>query len=223
MTDALIAMLPMMLGAAVMPGWIMVALLLLHRPDGIAAAGALVGAMTVVRLVQGVVFSLLLVDASAGDGQDHGVVVSTVLFVMGILMLTTALREIAKAPGHDNAPPGWLARLDKLSPLVIAALGAALIVMSAKQWIFTLGAIGSIHEQRLGLVEGTLAYLAFVAGAEIVLWGPLLLRVVAPDRTRAELDRAVRWLETHERSVLIGVSILFGSFFLWQGGSGLAG
>jgi hypothetical protein len=60
MASAIVQILPIILGGLILPAPIIISLLLLRRTDGLAAAGAFVAGMTVVRLLQGAFAGSLL-------------------------------------------------------------------------------------------------------------------------------------------------------------------
>ena len=73
------------IASAIGPGQILICVLLLQSPDrGALKAGCLVGGMTVVRLIQGVVFGSVLTGAaiSALHRGQHGVITSTLFLFL---------------------------------------------------------------------------------------------------------------------------------------------
>jgi len=152
-----------------------------------------------------------------------GTAAATLLLVLGILLWITAIRTLLKTDDPDEPPPAWMARLRQASPLAAFAIGAALITIAAKQWVFTLGALGIIGEQTLGRRDAWVAYLLFVLGAELLLLLPLAVSALAHERSDDLLERVAAWLERNTRPIKITVSIVFGSYFLWKGITGLLG
>jgi hypothetical protein len=63
----LVQLLPLILGAVLALLWIVLVLLLLASPRGLAKAAAFVGGMTLTRLVQGIVFGAILRASPAGS------------------------------------------------------------------------------------------------------------------------------------------------------------
>jgi hypothetical protein len=112
---------------------------------------------------------------------------------------------------------------DAVTPLKALGFGALLVVIVPKQWIFMLGAIGSIRQGGLGRTAAIGAYLIYVLGASALMLAPIVVRVVAPQRSPALLDASRRWLERNNGVIVIAVSAVFGTYFLWKGISALAG
>jgi hypothetical protein len=224
MGETIAQLFPLMLSAAMAPAPAIVVLLLLRGDGGLATAAAFVAGITLVRLAQGALFGVVFADAlSSGGSEAMGTAAATLLLVLGILLWITAIRTLLKTDDPDEPPPAWMARLRQASPLAAFAIGAALITIAAKQWVFTLGALGIIGEQTLGRRDAWVAYLLFVLGAELLLLLPLAVSALAHERSDDLLERVAAWLERNTRPIKITVSIVFGSYFLWKGITGLLG
>ena len=76
----------------------------------------------------------------------HGWVMSTVLLVVAILLYVTAIREVAHGGDADDPPPKWMTALSSMAPGKAFLLGAGVVLISVKLWIFTFGAIGIIGD-----------------------------------------------------------------------------
>lgn len=226
MTVATLAanLLPLGIASAIGPGQILFITLLLRSPDrGVAKAGAFIGGMTVVRLAQGLVFGFILTGATLtapGSGQP-GVITSTLLMVLGILLLVTAYRQWRQGEDPDAPPPKWLATVDDFSSAKALLIGAVLVGTSPNLWVFTLSAIATIGDARLSRPAGVIAFLLFVLVAELLVLLPLVIRIVLPRQAARVLDGISAWLTRHNRQLMIGVSVVFGSFFLVRGIGGL--
>lgn len=224
MGDVILNLLPMMLSATLVPVPVIIVLLLLRGPGGLATAAAFVGGMTVVRLAQGLLFAAVFAgtrDDSGGDGPDP--IAATLLLVLGILLWVTAVRTLLKAEDPDEPPPAWVGTLRTASPAMAFGIGAGLIAIAAKQWVFTLSALGVIAEADLGRTEAALAYLIFVLGAQALLVLPLAAYAVNREGTVVVLERVGTWLDQNTRPIKIAVSVIFGTYFLWKGVAGLLG
>jgi hypothetical protein len=101
----------------------------------------------------------------------------------------------------------------------VFGVGALLVAASARAWLFTLAAISIIGRAALTPAASLVAFLLYVLGAELALLAPIILSVRSPSR----FDAAARWLESHERPIVIAVSFVLGGFFIWSGIQGLAG
>lgn len=222
MTEALLNLLPLEIGAAIVPLWITLTLLLLRSNNGVARASAFAAGAMTMRLLQGALFGYAL-RAEAGPGGPDGpdLIVSTLLLLAGIVLLVTFVRTLYRQEDPDAPPPAWLARLDSVPPPVLFGLGAVMMAISIKQWVFTLSAIAIIHDAAVGRPRSVLAYLAFVIAAHALVLAPIICSVSLPDRGRAMLETAERWLERNGRRLTMAVSLGFGVLFLWTGLTGV--
>ena len=227
MVETLVSMLPLILGSALVPVQIiMVILMLTSEKQGPLKAILFVLGMTVVRIGQGILFGFILTGGSsdpADVSEGTAWIKSTLLLVLGILLLITAYKNFTSDPDPDAPPPKWLTMLETLSPLTAFALGAGLVLISAKLWVFTLGAIGSIADARLGQPDSTITYLLYILLAESILIGVTLIRLLFPTRAASLLGSFGDWLEAHNAQIVMVVSLIFGLLFTYQGITGLLG
>jgi hypothetical protein len=222
MGEAIVSLLPMMVSAALVPAPVIVVVLLLRGPHGLGAATAFVGGMTTVRLMQGALFGAVFADAMDSGGKERsGTIAAVLLLVLGILLWITAIRQFLKEEDPDELPPKWLGTLQSAPPLMAFGIGAGLVTIAAKQWVFTLSALGVLGESSLGINEAVIAYLIFVLGAELLILLPVVASAVAPAQAAVLLERIATWLMGNTRGIKIAVSVIFGTYFLWKGISGL--
>jgi hypothetical protein len=148
MGSVLVDLLPLMIGAAVVPIPVIIVLLLLGREGGLARGAAFVGGAIVVRLAQGIIFGYVFTrDPAAQTEAGSNLIVSALLLVIGILMLITAYRKWYKEEDPDAPPPRWMAALGGLSTLEAFGIGAGLVALAAKQ-CFTIRALAIRYDWR---------------------------------------------------------------------------
>lgn len=223
MGEVIIKLLPFIIGSAVVPLQIMMVILLLSsRNRGLAKAIFMVAGMTVIRLLQGVVFGLIFAP-SAGEASGKSSLVSTLLMVLGILLLITAYKQWRGEDDPDGPPPKWVTTLDSITPLKAFGLGAGLVLISGKFWVFTLSAIGVIEEAQLGQTLSIVAFLLFLILAQSLLLLIILTRLVVPGRSKSMMESISVWLTRLNRPIIVTVSLIFGLLFFYQGVSGLLG
>jgi hypothetical protein len=214
----------MIIGSAVVPMQIILLVLLLTgEKQGLVKAIAFVLGMTVVRLAQGVIFGLIFTSgqgAAESSSEGSSWVVSTLLTVLGILLLISFYKALTGEEDPDAPPPKWIAMLDTMTPLLAFGIGAGLILLGAKLWVFTLSAIGTVEEAALGQPASTITYLLFVLLAESLLILPILVRLVLPRQSQVWLHSISSWLEAHNRGIVIVASLIFGLLFLYKGVTG---
>jgi threonine/homoserine/homoserine lactone efflux protein len=145
------------------------------------------------------------------------------LLVVGILMLITAYRKWKKEDDPDAPPPKWLAALGGLSALKAFGMGAAVVAISGKQWVFTLSAIGVLGKAHLGPPASIGLFVTYVLAAQAFGLIAVIAYALSPRRAGGALTATRGWLERNDRQVLTAVSLIFGLFFLYKGITGLTG
>ncbi|NJM07730.1 hypothetical protein HC891_18375 [Candidatus Gracilibacteria bacterium] len=214
---------PLILGAMLAPLWIIIVLLLLASPNGFLKAIAFVAGMTVSRLLQGVVFGFVFASSpdAAAEGDGASPVVSTLLLIVGILLLIAAYRKWRKEEDPDAPPPQWMQNLEQTTPLKALGLGAGLVGIGVKLWVFTLSALGIISAAGLALGSSVVLYLLYIVLAQLLLILPIVGYALAPKASAAILQRALDWLTRYNRPISITVALFFGVYFTWDGIQGL--
>ena len=200
------------------------ALFLLRGEGGVRRALAFAAGAMMVRLVQGVLFGYVFGAAADASGEGgSNLITSTLLLVLGILVLISAVNEWRKEEDPDAPPPKWLATLSGLSALKAFGMGALLMALAIKLWVFTLSAIAVIEQGELSRAGNVLTYLVFVLAAQSLVLAPILVSAVAPVKSAKLLDAIQGWLERNNRAIIIAASSIFGVWFLWKGIAGLIG
>jgi hypothetical protein len=223
MGNLFVSLLPLIVGAAVVPIWIIMVLFLLRSEGGLLKATAFAAGSIAVRVVQGVLFGYIFNAAEeANPDSGQGIIVAILLLIVGILMLITAVKQWRKEDDPD-VPPKWMAMISGLTAVKAFGMGALLVAIAAKQWVFTLSAIGVIGEAQLSQVSNIFAFIFYVLAAQSLVLAPIVVSVVAPTQSAKTLEMAQGWLERHNRVIVILVSSVFGVYFLWKGFIGLIG
>ncbi len=224
--EILYSLLPYIIASALVPIEITFNILILNNPQkGVLKSLAFVAGMTTLRLLQGVIFGLILFNsaaASAGPG-GNGPVVLTLKLVLGILLLNNAYKKFRKEPDPDAPPPKWLTMVESVSLLNAFVMGFGIVAINPKLWVFTLGVISEIAEAQLGQPSSTSAFLLFILLAQSLLLLPLLLKVIFPQKSVQLLSRISEWLIRKSGAIILMISLIFGSLFAYQGVTGLLG
>jgi hypothetical protein len=224
MGNVLLSVLPLILGAAVVPLWITITLLLLRGEGGLEKAMAFVAGVVTVRALQFILFGRVFgAIVSAGGVDVFDLIPSTLLLVAGLLLIITAVKTWWWPMGDDpDAPPlKWVAVLGWVSAFKAFGMGVVLMMVATKQWIFTLSAIAVIDEAKLGKMGSILAYIFFILAAQLLMLTPIITRAVAPAQSARMVETMLRWLERNNRVITIVASLVFGAWFLARGTTGL--
>lgn len=222
MSDLWSSLIPLVLASAILPLQIAVTVLLAGASAGPAAAMAWVAGMLVVRLGQGVLFGLVLGQAAAAeDPAGPRLITSTLLLVVGVVLLVSAVRAWLQEPEDDTPSPRWMAVLASATPGRAFLAGAGVVAVSVKLWVFTLGAIGAIAEADLAPTSAAVVYLAFTAAALSIHLSIVGVAIAWPSRAAALLGGIRDALERNARPLKIGLGIVFGTWFLLKALDGL--
>lgn len=224
--EILYSLSPYIIVSALVPIEITFNVLILNNPQkGVLKSLAFVVGMAILRLLQGVIFGLILFNsaaASAGPGEK-GPIVLTLKLVLGILLLNSAYKKFRKEPDPDAPPPKWLTMVNNVSLLNAFVMGFGIVAINPKLWVFTLGVISEIAEAQLGQPSSTNAFLLFVLLAQSLLLIPILIKVVFPKKSVQLFARVSEWLVRNSGAIIIMLSLIFGLLFAYQGVSGLLG
>lgn len=209
------SLVPLILGCALEPIEIVITIMLLGTPSRVRAAGAWVAGHVSTRLLQGLLFGTILHwgKREADPNHPHHWIVSTVLLVVAVLFLVTAARELFGDDDPDAPPPKWMSMVTSATPTKAFLLGAGVITVSVKAWVFTLAAIsviGNANVSRPANIGSYVLFVALAASANLLIVG---VAAFFPQRSRCLLDRVLRWLQDHDRPIVIAVGLIFGIWF----------
>lgn len=215
-------LLPMMIGTALAPAWIIVVLVILRSPNGFVKAIAFVAGTTIMRMFQGIVFGSILRNSEAVRGGDNSaLIVSVLLSVLGILLLIAAVKKLMNENDPDAPPSKWMTTFDRASAFVLLSMGVLATLIAPKLWVFTLSALGVIRGANLEPWDEFKLFLLYVLAAEVLLILPLLIYAVMPQQSAQVIHSASSWLMKHNKPITVTASLIFGIFFLAKGLSGL--
>jgi len=114
LSETLIEIIPFIHGSALTPFEIIIILLLLTIPSNeLGKAVLFLLGVTTTRILQGIIFSLILnPGASAESTNGKGHVKSMLLLVLGLLLLNKTLKIFKKEPDPEDDPPKWIATIN---------------------------------------------------------------------------------------------------------------
>ena len=223
MSNVLVDLIPFIIGGMVVPVQLIIMLMLLKNPQNATQKGLLFfTGLTVVRLLQGIVFGLILNIGASGKNEDgKGVIVSTLLLVLGILLLISAYKKFTKQPDPEDETPKWMENVVSASGFRTFLYGIQLPLMSPKLWVFMLSAIGTIAVAQLGRTLSYSTFLVFVLLTQAILLLLMMIRLLLPKNAVSILTSASTWLANNNRTIMIVFSLVFGIYFTYQGIYGL--
>jgi len=221
MGSTIIELTPLILGSLIAVFEIIIILLFLKdQHNGLGKAVIFLLGIATTRILQGIIFGLVLTPGASTDTANGKPVISMLLLVLGILLLNKAYKIIKKNPDPEDNPPKWITTVDSATPAKAFTLGMQIPLINTKMWVFTLGAISTIAYAQLPLPTSILVYLIFTALVLTLLILPILLRILLPKQAKSIVELTSTWLIEHSRTILIVVLLIFGVYFSYQGISG---
>lgn len=215
-------LLPLILASALVPSQATLGMMFLQRGrGGLLSATTFTSGIMVVRLLQGLVFGLITPNGPTADTSLSATAFASILLVLGVVLLATAISTALANTDPDAPPPKWLLVAESVSPARAFLLGVGLLLISPKFWVVTLGAITAIGNANLRPWITVFTYLAFVILCSAVLITLILIRILGSKGSRHALKGGAVWLEQHNRLVVVIVSAVFGTWFLTKGLAGL--
>lgn len=218
MGKAITDLLPLLAGATLVPIYPIIALLLLQSEGGLLKAGALLAGNVILRLAQWFLFDALFETATDTYSEEgSSLIATTLLLILGILLLIKAYKTWNKEADLEEELPKWMSSLGGLSTLKAAGVGALYVLISPKQWVFTLAAISTIGEAKLDGAANFGLYLLYTIAAQIFVLTPIVALVIAPQRAFKPVKGAYDWLVKYNQTIIMVFSLIFGVWFLIKG------
>ena len=135
------------------------------------------------------------------------------LLVVALLFLVTAARELFSDEDPNAPPPKWMTMLTSATPTKAFFIGAGVITVSVKAWVFTLAAISAIGNAEFGPARQH-RFLRRLCGACLERQPAHRSPHARFSRAfRSLLDRVLRWLQDHDRTHHDRVGLVFGIWF----------
>jgi Sap, sulfolipid-1-addressing protein len=181
----------------------------------------LVGAVTM-SLLTGVIILAILRNAQLSHPADHTPRYGLRLG-LGVLLFVAAI-VVAKrkkpSPDPAKAEQGLISRM-AASPAPFSAFLVGVLIFAPGATF--LAAVQVIATSKASLEFTAFAILLVVAINVMLVWLPIVVHVVAPDRTSRYLTAFNGWLRANGRTILIGVLLVAGAIMVGNGIYGLTG
>ena len=144
---------------------------------------------------------------------------SIVELVLGCLLLVGSARVYRRPQEQKGpqAPPKWLDRIDRIHWLLGVAVGAVML-----SYALSLAAVAEILKANLSSVDAAVASLVFAATSIATITAPVVIVLVAPDRSAEVLSTWKQWLLGNSRSIALIALMVIGALLLVRGAYDLA-
>ena len=226
MSELWLALLPILLAMLISPARTIAVILLLHTPKHALTAFTYVCGLISAMMVQGILLGFLFsfVGLTMDErGPELTTLVSVLFVLVGIIMLTGAVKFISREEDDDKPPPSWLEKIEELSPRAAFSTGFGWIMVSPKQWAFVLTAVAVIFTANLDPIASLINFFIFSVLIQLVYFIIIGIHLLMPRRSEAILNEIFKWIKTNFRTVAIALFSGFGIFFLFKGITGLIG
>jgi threonine/homoserine/homoserine lactone efflux protein len=138
--------------------------------------------------------------------------VLAVKLAIGVVLILLAERQ-RRRMGRPRKPPGWMARLDNLSPWAAAGLAAFL-----QPWALVAAGAATVVQAKLSTTGDYLTLVLFCLLATASFLYLELYALFAPAAATTRLGQMRTWLDTHQDQVIVLVLLLLG---LWLAGKSI--
>jgi hypothetical protein len=157
------------------------------------------------------VIAAVLLTTGGDPPRQHTAPSTAVLVIkalLGVLLIWIGLRQ-RRRRGRPRKPPGWMARLDHMSPAAAVGLGAFLVPWS----LVAIGA-ATVVQAKLSTLGDWLALVIFCLLAMSTFLIMELYAAFSPEAAQARLGRVRTWIDTHTDQAIIVGALAIGCFLL---------
>ena len=127
---------------------------------------------------------------------------------LGAVLIWVGLRQ-RRRMGRPRKPPGWMARLDHLSPWAAAGLGVFL-----QPWSLVAAAAATVVQAKLSTAGDWLALAVFCLVATSSYLAMELYATFAPAAAAARFDQLHKWIDTHQDQAIVVGALVVGAWLL---------
>lgn len=201
--------------AVTSPGSVVTVIALLTMSHGVRRAIAFICGWILAIGVLAVLMIFVL------HGQDFGSrhttpsrTASVIEVVLGLLLLIGSFRAYRRPTQRtkSQSPPKWLDRIDRTNWALGILIGAFML-----SFALTLGAMAEILKAHVGVLDAAVACLVFALTSIVTISAPVVVVLVAPDRSAQVLATWKTWLLGHARSIALILLMVIGVFLLIRG------
>jgi threonine/homoserine/homoserine lactone efflux protein len=224
MGEAISAILPQAIGAAISPIPIIAVILMLFTAK--ARVNAPIFAL-------GWVLGLLVVAAIAylvGDSQDVATDEDAsnwayiLKVVLGVLLFLLAIKQWRSRPKSDDpptAPPKWMQAIDQFSPVKAFGMGALLSGPNPKNLLLSIAAGTTIAQLGATGADAWVAIFVYALLGTVTVGGPVAYYFLAGESAEKNLNELKSWLGANNATVMTVLFVIFGISLLSGGLQGL--
>lgn len=197
------------------PGSVVTVILLLSMSSGLRRAIAFIcGWLLAIGLLAVLMIFVLHGQDFSSKHSTPSRAASIVELVLGGLLLIGSAR-VYRRPREQSgpqSPPKWLDRIDRIHWLLGVAVGAVML-----SYALSLAAVAEILKANLSSFDAAAASLVFAATSIATITAPVVIVLVAPDRSAQVLSTWKQWLLGNSRSIALIALMVIGALLLVRG------
>jgi hypothetical protein len=197
------------------PGSVVTVILLLSMSSGLRRAVAFIcGWLLAIGLLAVLMIFVLHGQDFSSKHSTPSRAASIVELVLGCLLLAGSAR-VYRRPREQKgpqSPPKWLDRIDRIHWLLGVAVGAVML-----SYALSLAAVAEILKANLSSLDAAIASLVFAATSIATIAAPVVIVLVAPDRSAQVLSTWKEWLLGNSRSIALIALMVIGGLLIARG------
>ena len=128
--------------------------------------------------------------------------------LLGALLIWVGLRQ-RRRMGRPRKQPGWMARLDHMSPWAAAGLGVFL-----QPWTLVAAGAATVVQAKLSTAGDWLALVFFCLLATSSFLVMELYAAFAPVAAAARLEEVHKWIDSHQDQAIVVGALVVGAWLL---------
>jgi Sap, sulfolipid-1-addressing protein len=141
--------------------------------------------------------------------------VEIVLGCVVVIASARAFRRRSRRPASVETPK-WVARLDRTNWLLAVLVGSFMLTYS-----LTLAAAIEILKAHVSTADAVVAFIVFALASITTISAPIVLALVAPERSAERLAAWRRWLLGNSRTIGLVALMVVGALLIGRGIHGL--
>lgn len=201
--------------AVTSPGSVVTVIALLSMSYGRARTVAFIaGWILAIGVISILVVELLQGQDFSSKHTSPSRVASAAEVLIGCLLVILAARAYRR-PQHKpktQEPPKWLARVERSHPLLELIVGMVML-----SYGLTLAAAAETLKANVGKLDAAVVGLVFAACSIITIVAPLVVVLIAPERSATALATGRDWLLAHSRSIALIALMVIGLALIVRG------
>ena len=164
---------------------------------------------------------IAVVVVGFAHGQDFGSnkttpsrAASIAEIAVGVLAVLSAVRALRRRGqrASSSGTPKWLARLDDTHWVIATVVGAFMLTYS-----LTIAAAAEILKANVSVEDDILAFAVFAVASMITILAPIVIVIVAPDRSTRLLAAWRSWLLGNSRLIGLIALVVIGAALIVRG------